>query len=110
MQGREEGGNSRAAALRSLQKQENKDSNLNRFVCTDVERDVETTRKIYESLIQAKQKCDKSIDDLSFPSFQKQLAAQIARFKQNNDCRQIQFDVGVDNNQVVFKARPVKDE
>ncbi len=111
MQGREEGGagNRAAAAMRSMQNQEDR-ANVNRFVCSDVERDVETTKKIYDALIQAKQKCDKSVDDLSFSSFQRQLATQIARFRQNNDCKQIQFEVGVDNDQVVFKARAAKDE
>lgn len=113
MQGREEGGagNRAAAAMRSMQNQgEDKKANLDRFVCTDVERDTETTKKIYDALVQAKQKCDKSTDDLSFSSFQRQLATQIARFKQNNGCQQIQFEVGVDNDQVVFKARAAKDE
>ncbi len=110
MQGREEGGagNRAAAAMRSMQNQEDR-ANVNRFVCSDVERDVETTKKIYDALIQAKQKCDKSVDDLSFSSFQRQLATQISRFRQNNDCKQIQFEVGVDNDRVVFKARAAKD-
>lgn len=111
MQGREEGaGNRAAAAMRSMQNQEDKKANVNRFVCGDVERDVETTRKIYDALVQAKQKCDKSVDDLSFSSFQRQLATQIARFRQNNNCKQIQFEVGVDNERVVFKARAAEDE
>ncbi|HEX8266807.1 MAG TPA: MXAN_5187 C-terminal domain-containing protein [Pyrinomonadaceae bacterium] len=113
LQGREEGGagNRAAAAMRSMQnREEDKKANLNRFVCSDVERDTETTRKIYDALVQAKQKCDKSVDDLSFSSFQRQLATQIARFKQNNECKQIQFEVGVDNDRVVFKARAANDE
>ncbi|MDQ4122499.1 MAG: hypothetical protein M3209_13765 [Acidobacteriota bacterium] len=112
MQGREEGGagSRAAAAMRSMQSQEDRKSNLDSFVCSDVEREVETTRKIYDALVQAKQKCDKSTDDLSFSSFQRQLATQIARFRQNNECKQIQFEVGVDNDRVVFKARAAKDK
>ena len=112
MQGREEGAGTRAAAaMRSMQnREEDKKANVDRFVCRDVERDVETTRKIYDALVEAKQKCDKPTDDLSFSSFQRQLATQISRFRQNNNCQKIQFEVGVDNDQVVFKARAAKDE
>lgn len=113
MQGREEGGagSRAAAAMRSMQNQgEEKKANVDRFVCTDVERDTETTKKIYDALVEAKQKCDKSTDDLTFSNFQRQLTAQIARFRQNNDCQKIQFEVGVDNDQVVFKARAARDE
>lgn len=112
MQGREEGGaGSRAvAAMRSLQSREDKKADLDRFVCDDIERDTETTKKIYDALVEAKQKCDKPTDDLSFSSFQRQLAAQISRFRQNNGCQKIQFEVGVDNDQVVFKARAANDE
>ena len=112
MQGREEGaGRGAVAAMRSMQNQEEtKKSNLNQFVCSDVERDTETTKKIYDALVQAKQQCDKSTDDLSFSSFQRQLATQIERFRQNNDCKQIRFEVGVDNDQVIFKARAANEE
>lgn len=110
MQGREEGaGRNAAAAMRAMQ-QPNNESNLKRIVCQDVERDTETTKRIYEELIQAKLKCNKSVDELSFPSFQKQLAAQIAKFKQNNDCRKIAFEIGVENDQVIFKARAANED
>jgi hypothetical protein len=110
MQGREEGRGA-VAAMRSMQNPaEKKEPELKQFVCRDVERDAETTRKIYDALIQAKQQCDKPVDDLSFPSFQKQLAAQINRFRQNNSCEQIRFEIGVDDDRVVFKARAAKNE
>ena len=92
MQGREEGaGRNAAAAMRAMQSQSNNEPDLKRFVCNDVERDTETTKRIYDELIQAKLKCNKTTDELSFPSFQRQLAAQIYKFKQNNDCRKIAF-------------------
>lgn len=106
MQGREEG----AARLRAAQNQENILPETQKFVCADVERDVQTTKKIYDALVEAKQQCNKSVDDLSFASFQRQLAAQIARFRQNKDCRQIRFEVGVDNDRVVFKARAADED
>ena len=109
MQGREEGRGA-AAAMRSMQNQaEKKEPELKQFVCSDVERDRETTRKIYDALIQAKQQCDKPTDDLSFSSFQKQLATQINRFRQSNNCEQIRFEIGVDNDRVVFKARAAQE-
>lgn len=106
MQGREEGRG--AAAMRQMQAE--KQSDVKRIVCHDVERDQETTRKIYDELIQAKLKCNKSVDELSFPSFQKQLAAQIAKFRQNNDCQKIAFEIGVKENTVIFKARAANDD
>lgn len=105
MQGREEGRDP-ASAARATAKQEAAESfERTSFVCDDASRDVETVKKIYGALVEAKKMCGEPVEDFSFPRFHRLIAAKADTLKQSLGCERVCFSVDVDKGHVSFKAK-----
>jgi hypothetical protein len=109
MQGREEGRDP-AAAARAIAKKEANDSFIRTtFVCQDAHRDVETVKKIYSALLDAKKICGEPVEDFSFPRFHRLMASKADTLKEKLNCDRVQFSVDVDRGHVSFKAKADRD-
>ena len=105
MQGREEGRDA-ASAARATAKQEAVETFAETtFVCEDASRDVETVKKIYGALVEAKKMCGESVEDFSFPRFHRLIATKAETLKESLGCDRVSFSVDVDRGHVSFKAR-----
>lgn len=105
MQGREEGRDP-ASAARATAKQEAAESfERTSFVCDDASRDVETVKKIYGALVEAKKMCGEPVEDFSFPRFHRLIAAKADTLKESLGCKRVCFSVDVDKGHVSFKAK-----
>lgn len=106
MQGREEGRDPGSAA-RALQREADGQVPLEKavFVCEDAHRDVDTVRKLYEALLEAKRVCGEPAGDLSFPRFHHLIASKTDKLKDTLGCERVRFAVGVEEGRVHFKAK-----
>lgn len=106
MQGREEGRDA-VSAHRASARKETTEPKLEAvsFVCLDAHHDVELVKNLYSSLIEAKQRCGESTEDLSFPKFHRLIASKADGIKRQRGCDRVRFSVTVENGHVSFKAR-----
>ena len=111
MQGREEGRDPVSAA-RAQVKQETTQHEIKpvSFVCADAHHEVEVLKNLYNSLLEAKQRCGEPTEDLSFPKFHRLIASKADGLKQQFGCDRVRFSVAVEGGHVSFKARADKDE
>lgn len=105
MQGREEGRDAVSAHRANI----NKDASAPKvtpvsFVCTDVHRELEVVKSLFESLKEAKRVCGET-EDLSFPKFHRLIASKADGLKAKLGCDRVRFSVSVENGHVSFKAR-----
>ncbi len=105
MQRREEGRDPIYAARVSLKKEVVQQAEAISFVCADANKEVETVRNLYESLIEAKTRCGESTEDLSFPRFHRLIASKADGLKDKLGCEKVQFSVTVEEGRVSFKAK-----
>lgn len=105
MQRREEGRDPISAARVNLKKEVVPDVDPISFVCADANKEVETVRNLYESLIDAKNRCGESTEDLSFPRFHRLIASKADGLKEKLGCERVQFSVTVEEGRVSFKAK-----
>lgn len=108
MQGREEGRNPAAAARAAHHKDEAQAQAPSVFVCGDAHTDVQTVKQIYQTLVEAKQRCGEPTEELSFPRFHRLIAAQTDNLKKRLGCESVRFSVDVKDGQVSFKAKAEK--
>lgn len=105
MQGREEGRDAVSAARAGVKDEIRRDTPAVSFVCADASKDVETVKKLYDSLVQAKQQCGESTAELSFPKFHRLIASKADGIKAKLSCDKVQFTVLVEDGHVSFKAK-----
>jgi hypothetical protein len=105
MQRREEGRDPISAARVGMKKDIVQPTESISFVCADANKEVETVRNLYESLIEAKNRCGESTEDLSFPRFHRLIASKADGLKEKLGCEKVQFSVTVDDGRVSFKAK-----
>lgn len=106
MQGREEGRDPVSAARANVKKETNtKDIETVSFVCLDAHRELDVVKSLYNSLLEAKQRCGEPTEDLSFPKFHRLIAAKADGLKQQLGCDRVLFSVAVEGGHVSFKAR-----
>lgn len=105
MQGREEGRDPVSAARASAKINDAHDVTPSLFVCADAHKDVETVRNLYESLVEAKQRCGEATEDLSFPKFHRLIASKADAIKDRSGCAKVTFSVSVEGGHVSFKAK-----
>jgi hypothetical protein len=105
MQGREEGRDPVSAARASVKVSREREAETVSFVCVDAHKDVETVKNLYETLIEAKQKCGESTTDLSFPRFHRLIASKADGLKESSGCERVTFSVAVEGGHVSFKAK-----
>ena len=105
MQGREEGRDATSAARASAKRGAVESFAQTTFVCEDATRDVETVKKIYGALLEAKKVCGESVEDLSFPRFHRLIASKAETLKESLGCASVSFSIDVDRGHVSFKAK-----
>jgi hypothetical protein len=110
MQGREEGRDFQSTARANAREESRKAAKSASFVCTDAQKDVETVRNLYESLVEAKRQCGEPTDDLSFAQFHSLIASKADGLKERLGCERVQFSVTIDSGHVSFKARADRSE
>jgi len=105
MQGREEGRDPVSTARANVKANGDKDAEPVSFVCSDAHKDVETVKSLYETLMEAKQRCGESTADLSFPRFHRLVASKADGLKERLGCERVKFSVTVEGGHVSFKAK-----
>ncbi len=109
MQGREEGRDPVSTA-RATAKQDAADGfTKTTLICADAHRDLETVKKLYNVLVEAKTKCGESTQDFSFPRFHRLIASQADSLKERFKCDSVRFTVDVEAGHVSFKAKADRD-
>jgi hypothetical protein len=104
MQGREEGRDPVSAARASVKVEPNSVSPVS-FVCLDAHKEVGVVKDLYNSLLEAKQKCGETVEGLSFPQFHRLVASKSDGLKERHGCERVRFSVAVENGHVSFKAK-----
>lgn len=105
MQGREEGRDPLSAARASVKKEAAADVSPISVVCGDAHKEVGLVKDLYDSLLEAKQRCGESTDGLSFPQFHRLVASKSDGLKERHGCDRVRFSVAVENGHVSFKAK-----
>jgi hypothetical protein len=105
MQGREEGRDPVSAARASVKKEQPASVPDVSFVCIDAHKEVGLVKDLYNSLLDAKQKCGESVEGLSFPQFHRLVASKSDGLKERHGCDRVKFSVAVENGHVSFKAK-----
>lgn len=105
MQGREEGRDPVSAARASVKKEVVTEAPPVSFVCVDAHKEVGIVKDLFDSLLDAKQKCGEPTEGLSFPQFHRLVAAKSDGLKERYGCNQVTFSVAVENGHVSFKAK-----
>ena len=105
MQGREEGRDPVSAARAHVKREQPTSVAPVSFVCLDAHREVGLVRELYDSFVDAKQKCGESTDGLSFPQFHRLIASKSDGLKERHGCERVRFSVAVENGHVSFKAK-----
>jgi hypothetical protein len=110
MQGREEGRDAHSLARVGAKRETSKASDSVSYVCLDANKEVETIKNLYDSLLEAKRRCGEPTDDLSFPKFHRLIASKADGLKQRLGCNKVRFSVTVDAGHVNFKAKADRGE
>ena len=105
IQGREEGRDPASAARASAKINEAHDTDPVSFVCADAHREVETVKHLFESLLEAKQRCGEPTEGFSFPRFHRLIASKADGIKGRSGCDKVNFSVAIEGGHVSFKAR-----
>jgi hypothetical protein len=105
MQGREEGRDPVSAARAHVKQEQPTSVPPVSFVCLDAHKEVGLVRELYDSLVDAKQKCGEPTDGLSFPQFHRLVASKSDGLKERHGCERVRFSVAVENGHVSFKAK-----
>ena len=105
MQGREEGRDPVSAARASVKNEQPTSIPPVSFVCLDAHKEVGLVKDLYNSLLEAKQKCGESVDGLSFPQFHRLVASKSDGLKERHGCERVRFSVAVEDGHVSFKAK-----
>ena len=105
MQGREEGRDPVSAARASVKREQPTNVPAVSFLCGDAHKEVGIVKDLYDSLVDAKQKCGESVDGLSFPQFHRLVASKSDGLKERHGCDRVRFSVAVEDGHVSFKAK-----
>ncbi|HEX8746137.1 MAG TPA: MXAN_5187 C-terminal domain-containing protein [Pyrinomonadaceae bacterium] len=105
MQGREEGRDPVSQARAQQQTEHDVEEFRSTVICSDAHSDVQSVRELYDALVEAKRRCNESIDDLSFPRFHHLIASKTDSLKESLNCDRVRFSVDVEGGRVNFKAK-----
>lgn len=75
------------------------------FACSDVRHDVQTIKGVYDALMEAKQACGESSQDLSFAKFHRLVVERTQAMKEEMGTDRVVFSVDVEGGHVSFKAK-----
>jgi hypothetical protein len=105
MQGREEGRDPVSQARAQQHAEHDGEEFRSTVVCSDAHSDVQSVRELYDALVEAKRRCNESVDDLSFPRFHHLIASKTDSLKERLNCDRVKFSVDVEGGRVNFKAK-----
>jgi len=105
MQGREEGRDAASAARASVKEEVANITETASFVCLDAHKEVDVVKDLYQSLIDAKQRCGEPTEDFSFPRFHRLIASKADGLKERLGCDRVLFSVTIEGGHVSFKAK-----
>jgi hypothetical protein len=105
MQGREEGRDSASTARAQAKKQKEVETKPVSIVCADAHKDIDVVKNLYESLLEAKQRCGEPTEGFSFPKFHRLVAQKTDGLKEKWGCKRVRFSVAVEDGHVSFKAK-----
>jgi hypothetical protein len=105
MQGREEGRDAASAARASIKKETVPEIEPVSIVCLDPHKEVETVKSLYTALLEAKERCGESTENVSFPRFHRLVAQKADVLKEKSGCERVVFSVAVEDGHVSFKAQ-----
>lgn len=106
MQGREEGRDSASAARSHVKRDLAAEIPPVSIVCKDPHKEIEVVKNLYTSLLEAKEKCGESTENISFPKFHRLVAQKADGLKEKSGCDRVKFSVSVEDGHVSFKAKP----
>lgn len=105
MQGREEGRDPVSQARAHKHEEQSGEEFRSTVVCGDAHSDVESVRQLYDALLEARKRCNESVDDMSFPRFHHLIASKTDSLKERLNCDRVRFSVDVEGGRVNFKAK-----
>ena len=105
MQGREEGRDPASAARAHAKKPKETETKPVSIVCADAHKDIEVVKSLYESLLEAKERCGEPTEGFSFPKFHRLVAQKADGVKDKSGCKRVRFSVSVEDGHVSFKAK-----
>ena len=108
MQGREEGRDPASAARANAKKEIVGDAKPVSIVCADAHKEIDIVKRLYASLLEAKQRCGEPIEGFSFPKFHRLVAQKADGVKEKSGCKRVRFSVAVEDGHVSFKAKAAR--
>jgi hypothetical protein len=106
MQDREEGRDPVSAARVKVKQRSGDASEPMSYLCLDANKEVDIVKSLYDSLLEAKQRCGESTTDFSFPRFHRLIASKADGLKKRVGCDKVRFSISVESGHVSFKAKP----
>jgi hypothetical protein len=76
------------------------------IACSDGQ-DQESIKRLYDSLVEAKRTCGEQ-HNLSFEQFQSMISARTTQLRAQLNCSAINYTIAIEDEQVKFKAKPVR--
>ena len=110
MQGREEGRDPVSTARVTAKEEAAVAFTRTSMICADAHKDLETVKRLYNVLVEAKESCGESTADFSFPRFHRLIASQADTIKQKLNCDRVRFTVDVERGHVSFRAKAAREE
>jgi hypothetical protein len=105
MQGREEGKDPVSTARANVKQSQMNEKQPISYVCQDANREVETVKDLYDSLMEAKRLCGEPTEGFSFPRFHRLIASKASGIKDRIGCDKVKFSVAVEDGHVSFTAK-----
>ena len=105
MQGREEGRDPASAARAHVKKETETEIEPVTVVCQDPHKEIDVVKNLYDSLLEAKQRCAESTEGFSFPKFHRLVAQKADGLKEKSGCKSVEFSVSIEDGHVSFKAK-----
>ena len=91
MQGREEGRDPASAARANAKKEIVGDAKPVSIVCADAHKEIDIVKRLYASLLEAKQRCGEPIEGFSFPKFHRLVAQKADGVKEKSGSSECDF-------------------
>lgn len=105
MQGREEGRDPASTARAHFKRESNADMEPVSVVCADAHKELDVVKRLYASLVEAKERCGEVTEGFSFPKFHRLVAQKADGLKEKTGCERVRFSVAVEDGHVSFKAK-----
>ncbi|HEV2835189.1 MAG TPA: MXAN_5187 C-terminal domain-containing protein [Pyrinomonadaceae bacterium] len=105
MQGREEGRDAASTARAQVKRETKTEIEPVTVVCRDPHKEIDVVKNLYNSLLEAKERCGEPTEGFSFPKFHRLVAQKADGLKEKSGCRRVEFSVSIEDGHVSFKAK-----